>query len=281
MQKLSYTIFINAPASRVWEVLWHDDTYKQWTSVFQEGSYAVSDWNEGSDVHFLTPKGAGMFAKIEKMVPNQFMSIRHMGEIKDFIPQPILVGASDWSESYENYRLEEENGVTILTAEIETQEEHIQYFNDVFPEALKKVKEISEGKPALTIEATVNAPIEKVWEAWNEPEHIKQWNFASEEWCAPKAENDLRVDGTFCYRMESRDGSLGFDFGGKYTEVQEHEKIVYVLDDKRKVKITFTADGDKTNIVEVFEAENENTLELQKSGWLAILNNFKKHVENN
>lgn len=279
MQKLSYTIFINAPASRVWEVLWHDDTYRQWTCVFQEGSYAVSDWNEESDVHFLTPKGAGMFAKIEKMIPNKFMSIRHMGEIKDFIPQPVLVDAGDWGESYENYSLEEENNVTILTAELESREEHIQYFNDVFPEALKKVKEISEGKPALSITATINAPIDKVWKAWNDPEHIKQWNFASDDWCAPKAENDLRVDGSFSYRMESRDGKMGFDFGGKYTEVEEHEKIVYVLDDKRKVKITFSADGDKTNIVEVFEAENENSLELQKSGWQAILNNFKKYAE--
>lgn len=279
MQKLSYTIFINAPASRVWEVLWHDDTYRQWTSVFQEGSYAVSDWKEESDVHFLTPKGAGMFAKIEKMIPNKFMSIRHMGEIKDFIPQPVLVDAGDWGESYENYSLEEENNVTILTAELESREEHIQYFNDVFPEALKKVKEISEGKPALSITATINAPIDKVWKAWNDPEHIKQWNFASDDWCAPKAENDLRVDGSFSYRMESRDGKMGFDFGGKYTEVEEHEKIVYVLDDKRKVKITFSADGDKTNIVEVFEAENENSLELQKSGWQAILNNFKKYAE--
>jgi uncharacterized protein YndB with AHSA1/START domain len=281
MQKLSYTIFINAPTTRVWEILWHEDTYRQWTSVFQEGAYAVSDWNEGSDIHFLTPKGAGMFAKIEKIVPNKYMSIRHLGEIKDFIPQPVLVGAEDWGGSYENYTLEEVNGVTALTAELDAKDEYIGYFNEVFPEALKKVKEIAEGKPAITIRATINAPIETVWNAWNEPESIKQWNFASDEWCAPKAENDLRVDGSFTYRMEARDGSMGFDFGGKYTEVEQHEKIVYMLEDDRVVKIQFIADGDKTDIIETFQAEDENTLELQKSGWQAILNNFKKYVESN
>jgi uncharacterized protein YndB with AHSA1/START domain len=134
---------------------------------------------------------------------------------------------------------------------------------------------------AVMIEATVNAPVEKVWKIWSEPAHIMKWNSPSDDWHTPKAENDLRTGGKFLSRMEAKDGSFGFDFGGTYDEVIDHKVIAYTLGDGRKVKTTFTPEDAGTKIVSVFDPENQNPVEFQKQGWQAILNNFKKYTENN
>lgn len=133
----------------------------------------------------------------------------------------------------------------------------------------------------ITVEATIQAPVEKVWEHWNEPRHITQWCFASPDWHAPKAENDLKVGGTFVTRMEAKDGSFGFEFGGTYDEVRNKEYIEYTIGDGRKVAITFTGQGDETKVVESFEAESTNPVEMQQAGWQAILDNFKAYSEAN
>jgi uncharacterized protein YndB with AHSA1/START domain len=138
-----------------------------------------------------------------------------------------------------------------------------------------------EAKTKITVTSTINAPVEKVWKFWTLPEHIKKWNNASDDWHTPSAENDLRAGGKFSARMEAKDGSFGFDFGGVYDEVKTNEVIAYTLGDERKVRVDFTAEGDKTKVVEVFEAESQNPVEMQKGGWQAILDNFKKYVEAN
>jgi uncharacterized protein YndB with AHSA1/START domain len=134
-------------------------------------------------------------------------------------------------------------------------------------------------KEKITIKATVNTNVRKVWEYWTEPECIKRWNTASEDWHTTIAENDLRVGGKFLSRMEAKDGSFGFDFGGVYDEVELHKLISYTLGDDRKVRIIFEENGNKTEITEIFEAESENSVELQKNGWQSILDNFKKYSE--
>ena len=134
-------------------------------------------------------------------------------------------------------------------------------------------------KKVITVESTINAPVEKVWEYWSKPGHITQWCNASDDWHTPRAANDLRTGGNFSSRMEAKDGSMGFDFGGTYDEVREHEYIEYTLGDGRKVKIYFTPDGGSTKVVESFEAESTNPVEMQRGGWQAILDNFKKYTE--
>jgi len=131
----------------------------------------------------------------------------------------------------------------------------------------------------ITVETTVNAPVEKVWKAWGEPQHIKNWCAASDDWYAPKAENDLRTGGTFSTRMEAKDGSFGFDFGGVYDNVKKNELIEYTMGDGRKVQVTFSPSGDQIKIVETFDAEATNPIEMQRGGWQAILDNFKKYTE--
>jgi len=131
----------------------------------------------------------------------------------------------------------------------------------------------------VTVSVAVNAPLQNTWAFFTEPAYITQWNFASDDWCAPKAENDLRVGGRFSCRMEAKDGSFGFDFGGVYTAVSLYKFYDYVLDDGRKVSVQMETNGDTTTLIQKFEAEQENPVELQQGGWQAILNNFKKFVE--
>ena len=137
------------------------------------------------------------------------------------------------------------------------------------------------GKTEITVEALIQAPVATVWQLWNSPEHITQWASASDDWHTPRAENDLRTGGSFLSRMEAKDGSMGFDFGGVYDEVTPNERIAYTIGDGRKVQITFTDLGDATRITETFEAESENPIEMQKGGWQAILDNFKRYAEAN
>jgi uncharacterized protein YndB with AHSA1/START domain len=139
-----------------------------------------------------------------------------------------------------------------------------------------------ENKPSIiTIENTMNVPVNKVWQYFTLPQHITQWNNASEDWHTPLAENDLRVGGKFLSRMEAKDGSMGFDFWGIYDDIKTNEFIAYTMGDGRKVKISFLSFGNQTKIVTIFEAETENPIELQQSGWQAILDNFKKYAELN
>jgi uncharacterized protein YndB with AHSA1/START domain len=131
----------------------------------------------------------------------------------------------------------------------------------------------------ITVETTVKAPIEKTWGYWTEPGHITKWYYASDDWHAPQAENDLKVKGRFKTRMAAKDGSAGFDFEGVYTKVLKHKSIEYTIPDGRKVIISFSKHGNDTRIVESFDAEKVNSYELQKGGWQSILNNFKKYSE--
>lgn len=131
----------------------------------------------------------------------------------------------------------------------------------------------------ITVETIVHSPVDSVWKYWTDPKHIIHWNNASDDWHTPYAENDLKVGSKFVSRMEAKDGSYGFDFGGVYDEISMNESISYTMEDGRKVKIAFIRQENDTNIIESFEAEESNDIEMQQAGWQAILDNFKKYVE--
>lgn len=132
---------------------------------------------------------------------------------------------------------------------------------------------------AITVQTMINAPVEKVWKYWSGPEHITQWCQASDDWHAPYADNDLRDGGKFRTTMAAKDGSFSFEFEGVYTRVREHEFIAYTMADGRKVSVQFEPQGKQTKVIETFDPESENSLEMQQQGWQAILDNFKKYVE--
>ena len=133
----------------------------------------------------------------------------------------------------------------------------------------------------IIIQATVSADIEKVWDYYTLPEHITKWNFASEDWQCPHASNDMRVGGKYLARMEAKDGSFGFDFEAVYDQIIVGERFSYSMPDGREVNVTFNDAGGKTEVSVSFDAETENPVEMQREGWLAILNNFKKYTEKN
>lgn len=137
------------------------------------------------------------------------------------------------------------------------------------------------NKTSITVETTVNAPIEKVWNSWSEPAHITKWCQASDDWHAPYADNDLRTNGKFKTTMAAKDGSFSFDFEGEYSNVEKHKLIEYQMGDGRKVKVEFEDLGNSTRVTETFDPEDTNPIEMQRGGWQAILDNFKRYTENN
>ncbi len=133
----------------------------------------------------------------------------------------------------------------------------------------------------ITVAAEIQAPLKKVWNAWNNPEAVKQWNQASADWHTTEAENDLSEGGQFRYHMAAKDGSAGFDLKGTYVAIDKFEYIEYKLEDGRQVGISFNEEDGVTSVTETFEAENQHSTELQQQGWQAIMNSFKQFVESN
>ncbi|MCB1341194.1 MAG: SRPBCC family protein [Pseudooceanicola sp.] len=133
----------------------------------------------------------------------------------------------------------------------------------------------------IRIETLVDAPLDTVWTAYTDPAHITRWNFASDDWCCPSAENDLRVGGTYKARMEAKDKSFGFgfDFGAVYEEVAPKERLVYIIGDGRRVQVDFTPESGGVRVTTTFEAEGVHPVEMQRDGWQAILDNFGRHAE--
>lgn len=133
----------------------------------------------------------------------------------------------------------------------------------------------------ITIEATIAADTQKVWDYWTKPEHITNWNFATDEWECPSAENDLNVGGRYFARMQAKDGSFGFDFEGTYTEVVPQKRLSYTLGDGRQVTTEFENGGASTRVTTAFDSDREHDAEMQRAGWQAILDNFRKYTETN
>ena len=131
----------------------------------------------------------------------------------------------------------------------------------------------------ITVQSNINSTINKVWECWTSPQHITKWNNASDDWHTPYAENDLRTGGKFKSTMAAKDGSMSFDFVGEYTLVNQNKDIQYVMPDGRKVEVSFKQTSDGIEIIESFDPETLNPEEMQRDGWQAILDNFKKYVE--
>lgn len=282
MQKISFSTPINAPKEKVWEMLWNLDGYRTWTSAFTEGSDVKTDnWKEGSKVLFIDANGSGMVATVAAHKPNEFMSFKHLGMLIDGVEDTSSEKVMSWAGAFENYSLEGENGTSTLSVEMDVTDDFKDYMQKTWPVALEKVKGMCEGtvKPLITIETVINAPAATAWKCMTEPEHIRNWNYASDDWHCPAAENDLKEGGKFSFTMAAKDGSFSFDFGGVYTEVTENKRIRYVLGDGRKVDILFEENDGRTTVKESFEAENMHSLTLQREGWQAILDNFKKHTE--
>lgn len=280
MKRLTFSIAIHAPKEKVWYSLWDEENYQDWTSAFCEGSFVISDWNEGSKIYFLSSSGDGMNSKIVLKRPFETMVFQHVGEIANYEEQPITNETQSWSGSEERYDLSENNGVTTVKVSVDVVEKYTDYFNDAFPKALERVKNLAESDTkSITVKTTLETSLEEAWENFTQPGHIVHWNFASPDWHCPKAENHLETGKDFTYTMAAKDGSVRFDFTGIYQEVIPLKKIVYTIADGRKVTVKFDRMDRNIIVTENFQPENQNPVDLQRGGWQAILDNFKKYTE--
>lgn len=279
MKKLTFSIDINASKEKVWYSLWDEENYEAWVSAFCEGSYAISDWNQGSKIYFLDQNGSGMNSKIVTKIPFETMTFQHFGELKEYTELPETEITKAWSGAEERYDLKENNGITTVIVGIDLVEKYLDYFNEVFPKALEKLKAIAESETkTITVKTTLDVSLEEVWNKFTQPEHVVNWNFASEDWHCPKAENHLEVGQNFVYTMASKDGEMSFDFTGTYQEVIPMKKLVYHIADGRKVTVKFDVMDNQVILTENFEPEKIHSVDLQRDGWQSILNHFKKYT---
>jgi uncharacterized protein YndB with AHSA1/START domain len=290
MTKLVLSIDINAPAETVWNAITQDEQYRRWTSVFHEGSYFEGGWNKGDIIHFVAinedGEKEGMYSEIAESKPNEYISIRHLGFIKNGVVDTTSDAAREWAPSYENYRLERlGDNATRFHLEMDVDESYYSMFENMWPKAMAMLKEICEennaGPKRITVISMVGGEEGKVWAYWTDPDHIKNWNAASPDWHCPHAENDVRNGGRFKFTMAAKDGSASFDFTGEYTDVVYGNRISYVMDDGRKADTLLHFQSDKICVMTTFDAEGTNPHDLQRGGWQSILENFKKYVEEN
>lgn len=144
MKKLEFKTTINAPREKVWSTLWDDATYRQWTTAFSPSSYAITDWQKGSKAIFTDGSGSGMVSRIAENIPYEYMSIEHLGEVKDGVEDTTSDKVKDWAGAHENYTLKDVNGATELTVDMDIDEQYADMFNDMWPKAMVKIKEIAE-----------------------------------------------------------------------------------------------------------------------------------------
>ncbi len=279
METLKFKIEINATREKVWQMLWDDKTYALWTKPFAEGCRAVSDWKEGSKIHFLGNTDNGIFGEILVSKYPGKITFKHIGNIKDGIEQPLDEATTAWSGAIEDYELTTVGDATILNVTFDTVEGYLDFFKDAFPKSHQLLKELCERPAELTVQVKLNAPLDIAWKSFTEPESITKWYFASDDWHAPSATNDLQTGGKFSTTMAAKDGSFSFDFSGKYTSVVPGKSIEYVMEDGRRAKIIFEEKDGAVLVTETFDAETQNPLSMQAQGWQNILDNFKKHTE--
>jgi len=288
MTKLVLSIDINASRETVWNAITQDAPYRIWTSVFQEGCYFEGGWNTGDSIHFLAHDEdgqlAGMASEIAESRFPEYISIHHLGYVKNGVVDTTSDAAREWAPSFENYRLEKlDENTTRFHLDMDVQEDYYTMFENLWPKAMALLKEVCEeadqSPKRITVLAMVGGEEGKVWSYWTDPDHIQKWNAASDDWHCPYAENDVRVGGRFKSTMAAKDGSMSFDFGGVYTMVVYGHRIGYTMDDGRKAEIVFSFQSDKICVIVTFDAEQVNSVELQRGGWQAILDRFKQHVE--
>ncbi|MBS4028785.1 MAG: SRPBCC domain-containing protein [Ignavibacteriales bacterium] len=285
-KKLTVIREFSAPLEKVWRAWTESSVLDQW--------WAPRPWKAETKTMNFTEGGSWLYAMVgpdnsRHWAKVNFTSIHHhvSFQAKDLFCDENGNRNNDFPMLSWKVEFQSTQSGTKVTVEITSNTQAdlekiiAMGFEEGFTMAHGNLDEILEksGKQFITVETTVNASVEKVWQCWTLPEHIMKWNNASDDWHTPWAKNDLRVGGKFIARMEAKDGSFGFDFNGIYDEVITNKLIAYKMEGGREVKITFTSNGDETKVVEIFEAETENSLELQRNGWQAILNNFKKYAE--
>lgn len=288
MKKINHSILIKASPQVIWEAIVDPIKYEAWTYVFTQGSYFEGTWNEGDSIRFLMinaeGKPEGMLSEIAKADYPHFISIRHLGYILNGVVDTTSEAVQAWAPSYENYSLKAmDDNTTEFSISMDAEESYADDIEKAWLEALPLLKALSEeaqSKPIhITLRSQTQADSKALWKAFTQPEHVMQWNFASEDWHCPKATNNLIEGGRFDYIMAAKDGSMSFDFWGTYTKIVPYESIEFQLGDDRTVSIDFIPSPQGVKVQETFMAEHANSYPLQRQGWQAILDRFVAYAE--
>lgn len=280
MKRIHLERTLPAPPEIVWELIVDPDQYRLWTDVFSPGSGFTGSWEKGGKIRFTAPDEAGvesgMLSEIADSRWPEHISIHHVGLLLNGLEDKASSFAREWVPSFENYTLSRtpEGGCRFQLAQ-DLPESRIAEFTARWETAFERMAQLIEtsetlGK-AISLEARSAASPEELWDRLVTPEKVMTWNFASEDWHCPKARNELVPGGEFHYEMAARDGSASFDFWGTYTEIQKPEQLNFTLGDGRRVWITLEGKPWGCLIRERFEAEQMNSLHLQRQGWQSIL----------
>lgn len=289
MKTINQSIDIAATKEAVWAAIINENKYKAWTAAFQEGSRFEGIWQKGAKLKFLAEDengvDMGMVSEVVVFDHLKDIAIKPVGFVGEGQEDYESEALKEWTQTLESYHLETiAEGITRFTVNQTIPEPHFDMLNERWTAALDMLKKVCEQNLSpfskIEIGAVIEASIEDVWAYWTSGEKMVKWNFASDDWHCPKAAVDLRVGGDFTATMAAKDGSYAFDFGGTYTEIVPYKRLVSQIGDGRMIWVDFDVLSEsQVKVVEVFEAEGMNSLEMQRAGWQAILDNFKKAVE--
>ena len=283
MENLEFDITIAAPVQKVWHYMFHLDWYKQRSHVFNPAwSWYEGDRSEWSTMRFLWPNPPnhqeiwGMECLVAQNIMFEILCLNYTNEIISWWLKPL-----EWDNGTENYYFSYSDWVTHLRVTINNIPQNFcEYAEKLWPQALDIIKKTNEiPYENIKIQATIDAPLDMVREAWTSPLHIVKRNAASADRHTTHATNDLRTWWRFLSHMEAKDWSFGFDFTWTYTQIINQSTIEYVMDDGRNNLITFEQ-WQWVHVVSVFDAETQNSKEMQQQWRQSILDNFKYYVEN-
>ena len=273
----------NTTPENLWEMIVDPDHYRFWTSAFSPGSQFIGDWSAGSGIRFVMEDESGIESgMISEVVASEWpnhISIKHLGLVMNGVEDYESEEVKLWTPAFENYIfVSHESGQCVFKMVQDIPEFYETEFRDNWNKAFDLIEERlslwSSSPVFITLEARSKHSPATLWTKLTQPELVKTWNFASEDWHCPNAKNDLRVGGEFHYEMAAKDGSMSFDFWGTYTKIEENKHLEFTLGDGRKVSIELFEKPHGTLVVERFEPEHENSHHLQRQGWQAILNNL-------
>lgn len=285
VDKTTKTVFVNrefaADLSLVWDAFTKQEILDQWWAPKPYVSKTKEmDFKVGGKRFYamVSPEGQEHYAiqKYTSITPKT--NFKYLNAFADKDENPSLPG-SNWDLTFTEQNENTKVSITIYNDSLERMEQMIEMgFKEGFTMTLNGLEQLLM-RNKIKVTATVNAGTKKVWDFYTQPKHITNWNFADPSWHCPSATNDLNVGGKYAARMEAKDGSFGFDFEAVYNEIVLNEKIVYTMADGRQAEVLFKGDNNTTEVVVTFDAETQNSLELQKNGWQAILDSFKKYTE--
>ncbi len=297
-QELVITRTLNAPRELVFKAFAEAQRLAQW---WGPKGFAIEvkhlEFAPGGVFHYSMklPDGMEMWGKFvyhQIIAPEKIVYASSFSDAEGGLTRHPM--RPEWPlEILNTLTLEQQNGKTTLTLRggpINATEEEIRFFNEVqsgvkigFNATFDQLEQYLHRKETnmkpITVSATVQAPLQTAWDAYTNPEHIVKWNFASDDWHCPSATQDLRVGGKFSSRMAAKDGSFAFDFEGEYTQVELHQSLAYRFGDRQAEVVFEEVAPDQTRLTVTFDPETENPEEMQRSGWQAIVNNYKKHTE--